>query len=153
MTDITPERIAEAYGQALSDVTAADLAALVPHIEEFGMGGELDVVIVTARPGAKVQRRFLPRHAQGDIFRAALRTAKAQDLVQDTIIGLYAEVLGEAVEDPSLEQLRDSTASVLQQAAAPLVIITLLGVVYRGDVAAPHAIAVLQERFGIDLTK
>ena len=151
MTEITPERIADAYGKALADVTSPDLAALVPHIERFGMGGELDAVVITARPGAKVQRRFLPRHAQGDIFRAALRTAKAQDLVQDTVIGLYADVLGDAVEDPSLEQLREATTAVLEQVAAPLVVITLLGVVYRQDLAAPHAVVVLREQFAVDL--
>lgn len=152
MTEISPERIADAYTTALAEVTGADLEALIPHIERFGIGHELDAVVITARPGAKVQRRFLPRHAQGDIFRAALRTAKAQDLVQDTVIGLYADVLGDAIEDPSLEQLRDATATVLEQAAAPLVVITLLGVVYREDLAAPHAIVVLHERFGIDLS-
>lgn len=153
MSEALQERITDEYAQALNDTTAADLAALIKYIEHFGVGHELDAIIHTARPGARVQRRFLPVHTQGDIFKAALRTAKAQDLVQDVVVGLYADELGDDVADPSLAQLQSATDVVLGLVARGLVIITLLGVVYRDEVAKPHAIEVLKNSFGIDLTK
>ena len=152
MIDVPQQRVADEYAQILDAITAGDLAALIPEIERYGLGPDLDLVVRTARPNAKVQRRFLPAHVQGDILKAALRTAKAQDLVQNLLIGFYADVLGDAVEDPSLEQLRDSTAIVLARTSRALVMFTLLGVVDRGEVAAPHAVTILRESFGCDLT-
>lgn len=152
MTEVSTDRAAAEYAQALADITAADLAVLIAEIEAFGLGGELDAIMRTARPGAKVQRRFLPANVQGDILRSALKTAKAQDLVQDVVVGLYAEELGDDVADPSLEQLATTTEKVLATTPTSLVKLTLLGVVYREEVAAPHAAVVLRERFACDLT-
>lgn len=153
MSEVLHDRLESEFVVALGEITSEDLAALVRHIERFGLGGDLDAIIRTARPGATVQRRFLPAHTQGTIFKAALRTEKAVDLVQDAIVGLYADELGEAVEDPSLEQLRAATDVVLGLVSAALVKLTLIGVVHREEVAAPHAVAVLREKFGVDLTK
>lgn len=146
MSETERERIEGEYLQAASDVTAADLTTLVPHIERFGLGGELDAVVRTARPNAKVQRRFLPAHVQGDILKAAMRTPKALELVQDAVVGLYADEIGDDVMKPSLEQLAATTEVVLGQVSPTLVKLTLLGVVLRDEVAAPQAIAVLRER-------
>lgn len=152
MSEVLQERLVAEYHDALAAVSGADLAALVPHAERFGLGPDLDALVRTARPGAKVQRRFLPHHAQGDILRAALRTAKGQDVVQDIVVGLYAEELGDDVADPSLQQLADATAVVRTRIADSLVQLTLLGVVAREEVAAAHAVAVLREAFSCDLT-
>lgn len=153
MTEALHERIEAEFIAALDEITAADLGALVRHIERFGLGGELDAVIRTARPGATVQRRFLPAHTQGTIFKAALRTEKAVDLLQDCVVGLYADELGDAVEDPTLAQLQEATDVVLGLTSAALVKLTLIGVVHREEVAAPHAIVVLRDAFACDLTK
>ena len=153
MAEVTRERIESEYVRALSDITSADLAALIPHIERFGLAGDLDLVIRTARPGAKVQRRFLPAHVQGDILKAGLRTAKAQELVQDAVVGLYHDELGDDVMDPSPEQLASATAAALGRVSQALVRLTLIGVVAREEVAAPHAIAVLRDALACDLTK
>ncbi len=151
MTENSQERSEAEYARALEAVTAEDLAALIPYIEAFGLAGELEGVMRTARPGLKVQRRFLPAHVQGDILRAALRGPKGQDLVQDVVVGLYAEELGDDVADPSLEQLAAATQAVLAVAPRSLVALTLLGVVYRNEVAAPHAVVVLRDTFALDL--
>ncbi len=153
MSEVVLERLEAEFAQALDEITAADLAALVPHIERFGVTGDLDAIIRTARPGAKVQRRFMPLKVQGDIFRAALRTAKAQELVQDVVVGLYADELGDAVTDPTLEQLATTTDVVLRQTSRAVVKLTLLGVVYREELAASHAITVLRDTLNCDLTK
>ena len=153
MTDVLQTRLDDEYAKAIDAITAADLAPLIPHIERYGLGGDLDLVVRTARPNAKVQRRFLPAHVQGDILKAALRNAKAQDLVQNVLVGFYAEELGDDVENPSLDQLRDTSATVLARSSRPLVMLTLLGVVDRGEVAAEHAVTVLRESFDCDLTK
>jgi hypothetical protein len=153
MSEVTQERLEAEFAQAMGEVTPTDLAALVPQIERFGLGGDLDTIVRTARPGAKVQRRFMPAHVQGSILKAALRTPKAQELVQDVVIGLYAHELAEAIEDPTLEQLADTTTVVLGTTARPLVKLALLGVVARDEVAKPHAITVLRDTFGCDLTK
>lgn len=150
--DLKPRLDAE-FAKAWGDVTSADLAAVIPYVERFGIGGELDAIVRTARPNAKVQRRFLPVHVQGDIFKAALRTAKARDLLQDVVVGLYAQELGDDVEDPTLAQLQSATQAVLAVAPASLVKLTLLGVVDRDEVAAPHALVVLRDAFDCDLTK
>ncbi len=153
MSEVIEERLDAEYTRALAEVTPADLAALVPHIERFGLAGDLDAIVRTARPGAKVQRRFMPAHAQGAILKAALRTAKAQELLQDVVVGLYADELGEALEDPTLEQLTSATQVVLGRTCPALVRLALLGVVFRDEVAAPHAVVVLRGTFGCDVTK
>lgn len=144
--------IEEEFTKARDAITAADLTDLIPVIESFGLGSDLDVVIRTARPGAKVQRRFMPARVQADILRAALvRNPKAQEVVQDAVIGLYADHLGDDVTDPTLEQLRSTTDTVLGGTSEALVKFALLGVVARHEVAEPHAVVVLRERFGCDL--
>jgi len=153
MSEVLHERLESEFVGALSQITPADLAVLVRHIERFGLGSDLDAIIRTARPGATVQRRFLPTHTQGTIFKAALRTEKAVNLVQDAVVGLYADELGEAVEDPTLEQLANATDVVLGLTSAALVKITLIGVVHREEVAAPHALVVLRDKFDCDLTR
>lgn len=153
MTDVKHERLEAEFAQALGEVSAADLAALIPQIERFGLGADLDLIVRTARPGAKVQRRFLPAHAQGEILKAALRTARAQDLVQDVVVGMYADELGDAVTDPSFAQLTSATDVVLGRTSRALVKLTLLGVVYREEVAEAHAVAVLRDTFDCDLTR
>ncbi len=153
MSEVKQDRLDAEFTQAIGEVTGADLAALIPFVESFGLGGDLDTVIRTARPGAKVQRRFMPAHAQGEIFRAALRTVKAQDLVQDVVVGLFAEDLGDAVLEPTLEQLDSASKVVLGRVSRSLVKLTLLGVVYREEVAAVHAVTVLRDSFACDITK
>jgi hypothetical protein len=153
MSEVKQDRLDAEFTQAIGEVTAADLTSLIPFVEAFGLAGDLDTVIRTARPGAKVQRRFMPAHAQGEIFKAALRTFKAQDLVQDVVVGLFAEDLGDAVLEPTFEQLNGATNVVLGRLPRSLVKLTLLGVVYREEVAAPHAVTVLRDTFACDLTK
>lgn len=153
MSEVIEERLESEYAQALADVTPADLGALIPHIERFGLGGDLDTIVRTARPGAKVQRRFMPAHAQGAILKAALRTSKAQELVQDVVVGLYSDELGEAIADPTFEQLKATTDLVLGRTSRALVKLALLGVVFRDEVAKPHALAVLRDTLDCDLTK
>ena len=153
MSEVKQDRLDAEFTQAISEVTSTDLAALIPFVEGFGLGGDLDTVIRTARPGAKVQRRFMPAHAQGEIFKAALRTVKAQDLVQDVVVGLFAEDLGDAVLEPTLEQLDSASKVVLGRVSRSLVKLTLLGVVYREEVAAVHAVTVLRDRFACDITR
>ena len=153
MSEVKQDRLDAEFTQAISEVTGTDLAALIPFVEGFGLGGDLDTVIRTARPGAKVQRRFMPAHAQGEIFKAALRTVKAQDLVQDVVVGLFAEDLGDAVLEPTLEQLDSASKVVLGRVSRSLVKLTLLGVVYREEVAAVHAVTVLRDSFACDITK
>lgn len=149
---MTDQRALEtAYTDTLSAITANDLVALIPQIERFRATKDLDEVIRTARPSAKVQRRFMPLNVQGEIFKVGLRQAKAQSLVQDVVIGLYAEEIGDDVVDPSLAQLQAATKTVLAMVPRPLVQLTLLGVVVREEVATPHAITVLRETFGINL--
>lgn len=140
-----------AYADTLASITVEDLVALIPHIERFNATADLDAVIKNARPNAKVQRRFLPLQVQGEIFKVGLRSAKGQNLVQDVVIGLYHDQLGDAVMDPTLEQLVSATKTVLTIVPKAMVQLTLLGVVFRGDVAMPHAIEVLKKDFGISL--
>ncbi|MHB0929007.1 MAG: hypothetical protein ACYC3W_08795 [Candidatus Nanopelagicales bacterium] len=153
MAEVLQARLEAAFAQALSEVTPSDLEALIAQIEAFGLGGDLDTVVRTARPGAKVQRRFMPPHAQAAILKAALRTAKAQVLVQDVVIGLYAEELGDAIEDPTLEQLQAATSAVLGLASPALVKLALIAVIDRQEVAAPHAAVVLRDTLSCDLTQ
>lgn len=153
MANVNAERVETEFAQALDDITAGALAALVPVIEAYGLASELDTIVRTARPSSKVQRRFMPAALQGDIFRSALRTAKAQDLVQDIVVAFYADELGDDVADPSLDQLAKTSKSVASKIDPQLVKATLLGVVFRQEVAAPHAITVLKDQFGLDLTK
>lgn len=153
MSEAKQERLEQEFATSLEAITSADLEVLVGHIQRFGIGAELDAVIRIARPGAKVQPRFLPPHVKADILKAALRTPKALDLVQDAVVGLYADELGDDVMDPSLAQLQAGTEAVLGQVSKPLVMLTLIGVVAREEVAAPHAIAVLRDALGCDLTK
>ena len=140
-----------AYADAIEAITVDDLVALIPQIERFRATADLDVVIKTARPNAKVQRRFLPAHVQGEIFKVGLRSAKGQNLVQDIVIGLYYDELGDAVADPTLEQLASASKAVVKIVSPAMVQLTLLGVIYRDDVAAPHAVTVLKDQFGISL--
>ena len=153
MSDIQQAKLEAEYAQTLADISVDDLVGLIPQIERFQATSDLDTVIRTARPNAKVQRRFLPIHIQGEIFKVGLRSAKAQNLIQDVVIGLYYDELGDAVADPSLEQLASGTEAVAKIVAAPLVKLTLLGVVARDEVAKPHAITVLRDQFDCDLTK
>lgn len=153
MSEAKLERIEAEFAKALEAVSATDLAALIPHIERYGLGGDLNTIFTTARPGAKVQRRFMPTHAQGTILKAALRTTKAQGVVQDVVIGMYAEELGDDVENPTLAQLQSATEVVQKLTSPALVKVALLGVVYREEVAEPHAIVVLRDQFDCDLTK
>lgn len=153
MSEMQQARLDAEFTKAIDAITAADLAALVPQIERFGVGGELDAIVRTARPNAKVQRRFLPAAVQGEIFKAALRHGKAQELAQDVVIGLYAQELGDAVNDPTLDQLRTATDTLRTIIAPALLRLTLLGVVAREEVAAPHAVTVLRDSLDCDLTK
>ena len=140
-----------AFAEALDAITIDDLVALIPQIERFQATKDLDDVIRTARPNAKVQRKFMPVQVQGEIFKAGLRHPKAQNLVQDIVIGLYYDELGDAVADPTLDQLATATTSVLKIVPKAMVQLTLLGVIYRAEVAKPHAITVLRDTFGIAL--
>lgn len=153
MSEVLQDRLEAEIVATLDEITAADLEVLVGHIQRFGIGHELDALIRIARPGAKVQPRFLPAHVRADILKSALRTPKALELVQDVVVGLYADELGDAVNDPSLAELESGTTAVLAMVARPLVKLTLLGVVYRDEVAKAHAISVLREQFACDLTK
>ena len=147
MTDVQPAKLEAAYAQALGAITIDDLVALIPQIERFRATADLDAVIKAARPGAKVQRKFLPLQVQGEIFKVGLRSAKGQNLVQDTVIGLYYDELGDAVADPTLEQLASATTQVMSIVSKAIVQLTLLGVVARDEVAKPHAITVLRDQF------
>ena len=153
MSETARERIEAEYDRSLEEISAADLTTLIPHILRFGLGRELESVIRTARPSAKVQSRFLPVTLQAEILKSALRNAKAQELVVDAVVGMYADDLGNDVADPTLEQLSSATAKALSVLPRSLVEFTLLGVVARDELAKPHAITVLRDTFACDLTR